>query len=240
MRIKELATDWCGSGYRMIHDRLRAEGVVVNHKRVLRLWRIAGLDRRVKRKRRRLSGHPKPALSPPARANERWAVDFLSDRLENGRPYRILALLDVYTRECVAVVAAAGMPAWRVVNTMDRAATVRGVPHMITMDNGPELTSHSLNQWATANGVTLRFSRPATPTDNPFIESFNARLRAECADLWWTSSIADANEMLTNWKNRYNHERSHGSLKRLTPAQFAKAAQWVDYRPPVEMDAVRY
>ena len=127
------------------------------------------------------------------------------------------------------------MPAWRVVAVLDGLALVRGLPDMITLDNGPELTSKALRIWAAANNVTLRYSRPGTPTDNPFIESFNSRLRAECADLWWTESIADANEMLGNWRKHFNNERSHLSIGRVPPSQFAKSVAWVNYRQPVSL-----
>src|SRR5437867_7214547 len=163
-RIRTLASEWIGVGYRIVHDRLRAEGMVVNHKRVLRLWRQAGLDRRIKRRRPRIRRDPVPQLEAAQRANERWALDFLSDRLENGQPYRILAIVDVCTRECLAITAARSMPAWRVVAVLDGLALVRGLPDMITLDNGPELTSKALRIWAAANNVTLRYSRPGTPT----------------------------------------------------------------------------
>lgn len=174
-------------------------------------------------------------LTPTTQVNERWAVDFLSDRLESGQPYRIVALIDVHTRECVAIEAARSMPAWRLVDVIDRAALRRGVPNMITADNGPELTSNALRSWAAANGVVLRYSRPGKPTDNPFIESFNSRLRAECADLWWTQTIKEANQLINDWKKRYNEERSHRSLgRRVTPASFAKTSRWIDFKMPVE------
>lgn len=233
-KIRTLAHEWPGSGYRMIHDRLRASGVVINHKRVLRLWHQAGLDRRPRNRRRRQRRSEIDALIPTARVNERWALDFLADRLENGQPYRIVAVIDVHSRECVAIEAARSIPAWRLVNVIDRAAALRGVPNMITVDNGPELTSTALKSWAAANDVTLRYSRPGKPTDNPFIESFNSRLRAECADLWWTQTIKEANELINEWKNRYNQERPHRSLGRATPASFAKTSRWTDYKPPVE------
>lgn len=232
-RIHQMASDWCGVGYRMIHDRLRQEGICINHKRVLRLWRLLGLERHPKKRRTRLRSAV-VALPSPQRANERWALDFLTDRLENGQPYRILALMDVYTRECIAIVAARSMPAWRVVATVDRACVVRGVPNMITTDNGPELTSKAFTEWGTRNRVSVRYSRPGKPTDNPFIESFNARLRAECADLWWTQSIGEANQLLAMWRDRYNNERPHRSIGRRTPAHYARSVEWIDYRSPVE------
>jgi putative transposase len=233
-----MASDWCGVGYRMIHDRLRNEGMIVNHKRVLRLWRLLGLDRRSKARRIRVARKAVNPLAAAEKANERWAIDFLSDRLENGRPYRILAIIDVYTRECVAIEAARSMPSWRVIAALERAASVRGVPQMITSDNGPELTSHAVTEWAARNDVTVRYSRVHTPTDNPFIESFNARLRAECADLWWTVSIKDANELLADWRHRYNEERPHRSIGRIPPSRYARTATWIAYKSPVLTTAV--
>lgn len=232
-RIRRMATEWCAVGYRMIHDRLRNEGWIINHKRVYRVWRSLGLDRKPKQRTRR-RGTPSPSpLAAPQQANERWALDFLSDRLENGQPYRILALIDVFTRECVAIEAARSMPAWRVAAALDRAAMRRGVPQMITIDNGPELTSKTVIDWGHRNQVILRNSRPHTPTDNPFIESFNARLRAECEDLWWTESIKDANEVLNSWRRRYNEKRPHRSIGRIPPATYARAVSWIAYRPPL-------
>lgn len=233
-RIRQMASDWCGIGYRMVHDRLRQAGICVNHKRVLRLWRVLGLQHHPKKRRTRLRSIA-VTLTSPRCANERWALDFLTDRLENGQPYRILAVIDVYTRECIAILAARSMPAWRVVATVDHASVVRGVPNMITTDNGPELTSKAFTEWGSRNQVTLRYSRPGKPTDNPFIESFNARLRAECADLWWTQSISEADQLLARWRDRYNNERPHRSIGRTPPAQFARNVKWIDYRLPVDV-----
>ena len=233
-KIRELSTEWIGSGYRMIYDVLREQGERVNHKRVLRLWRLQGLNRQSKRRRPRMK-RTASTLAASSRANERWALDFLSDRLENGQPYRMLAVIDVLTRECVALLASRSMTAWRVVKTLDALALIRGVPNMITLDNGPELISEALKHWALTNGVTLRYSRPGTPTDNPFIESFNSRLRAECADLWWTESIPDVNLLLSAWRERYNMKRPHRSIGRIPPSKFAKAAPWIEYKAPVPM-----
>ena len=235
-QIRTLADTWRGSGYRRIHSLLRDGGQLINHKRVLRLWRVAGLDRRIKRPRQRVLPQVRePEIAPPERANDRWALDFLSDRLENGDRYRILAVVDVFTRECLCILAARSMPAWRVVQVVDRIAVLRGVPNMITLDNGPELISKALKDWAAANSVVLRYSRPGTPTDNPFIESFNARLRAECGDLWWVESIDGANEVLRSWQQRFNNQRTHSSIGKVTPAKFAKSVDWVGYRTPAPL-----
>jgi putative transposase len=234
-----MADEWCGVGYRMIHDRLRNEGLQVNHKRVLRLWRELRLDRRTKPRRRRANSRKTvPSLPAAQSANERWAIDFLLDRLENGQPYRIIAVIDVHTRECVAIEAARSMPSWRVIAVLERTASIRGVPQMITSDNGPELTSHAVRDWAGRNAVTIRYSRVHTPTDNPFIESFNARLRAECADLWWTTSIKEANQLLADWRRRYNEQRPHRSIGRIPPSRYARTVPWIVYKAPVVTTAV--
>ena len=218
----------------MVHDRLRISGLVVNHKTIWRLWREAGLNRRIKHRRRQRRPGAIEQLADTQKINERWALDFLADRLENGQSYRIAAIIDVHSRECIAIQAARSIPAWRLVDLIDRTAVVRGVPQMITVDNGPELTSKALTAWAAANSVVLRYSRPGKPTDNPFIESFNARLRAECANLWWTETINEANQLLNEWRNEYNNDRPHRSLGRVTPASFAKKSTWIDYKAPLE------
>jgi len=227
--MRTLADEWRGSGYRVIGDRLRAGGLVINDKRVERIWREAGLTA-TKVKRSRNGPRRAPQLANASAANERWALDFLSDRLENGHAYRMLAVIDVFTRECLAIDLARSMPASRVVKTLERIAAVRGLPLMFTTDNGPEFISATLDRWAQTNGVQHSKSRPGTPTDNPFIESFNARLRAECVDLWWTESILEGQAAVNLWRRRYNDERPHGSLGRLTPTRFAETAPWVYFR----------
>lgn len=234
--IHKLSAENPRSGYRAVLDQLRARGLRINHKRLERLWheqRLARPRKTKRRQQRRVSGQS--TLPKATRANERWALDFLADSLSNGKQYRLLAVIDVVTRECVGLVASPSMPASRVVKALERIALVRGVPEMITVDNGPELISRHLRSWAERNHVTLRYSRPGTPTDNPFIESFNARLRDECSELWFVDSIEEAQAVLDEWRRRYNDVRGHGSLGRKTPAAFAATAPWVDYRPPVDI-----
>lgn len=228
--MRSLAEEWRGSGYRVIGDRLRAGGLVINDKRVERIWREAGL-KAIKVKRSRKGPARAPQLAQASAANERWALDFLSDRLENGHAYRMLAVIDVFTRECLAIDLARSMPASRVVSTLDRIGAVRGLPQMLTTDNGPEFISTTVDRWARANEVQHSKSRPGTPTDNPFIESFNARLRAECVDLWWTETIREGQAAVDLWRRRYNDQRPHGSLRRLTPTGFAQTAPWIAFRP---------
>lgn len=234
--IHKLSAENPRSGYRAVLDRLRERGMRINHKRLERLWHEQRLARPRKIKgRQQRKRDDQIALPNATRANERWALDFLADSLTNGKQYRLLAVLDVVTRECVGLSASRSMPASRVVATLDRIALVRGVPEMITVDNGPELISRRVRAWAERNQVTLRYSRPATPTDNPFIESFNARLRDECSELWFIDSIDEAQSVLDQWRRHYNEKRGHGSLGRKTPTAFAAVAPWIDYRPPVDI-----
>lgn len=214
----------------MIADRLRAKGVVINDKHVERLWRETGLSSFRPRRTSRKGARRPSLLAAPSAANERLALDFVSDRLANGHAYRMLAVIDVFTRECLAIDLGRSMPASRVVAILDRIAAVRGLPRTITTDNGPEFINTTLDRWARTNGVQHSRSRPGTPTDNPFIESFNARLRAECVDLWWTESIREGQASVDAWRHRYNRLRPHGSLGRRTPNAFAATAPWIAFR----------
>jgi putative transposase len=229
-KMRELADEWRGSGYRTITDQLLAAGWVVNKKRVERVWREQAMGKAGRVRRLRVAS-TQPRLLPAADAvNQRWALDFVADRLSDGKPYRMLAVIDVYSRECLALVAAQSLPASKVIKILELIASTRGLPDMITTDNGPEFISKELERWCAVNQVEHWRSRPGTPTDNPFIESFNARLRSECGDLWWNDTISEAQAALTAWRHRYNQKRGHSSLGRRTPESFAKDSRWVSFR----------
>ena len=202
---------------------------MINRKRVARIYREYGLGVTRKAKTYKRIRGSEPA-EQATRANESWAMDFLADRLENGHKYRIFSLLDRHTRECLALEARRSMPAQRVVEFLDGVAAVRGLPDRIRIDNGPEFISHALRQWAERNGVRLEFIEPGRPMQNGHIESFNGRLRAECADLWWTETLSEAQTALDEWRCRYNERRDHSSLGDVTPIAYAKMAEWVPFR----------
>jgi putative transposase len=164
-RLIELARERGRFGYRRLHVLLRREGLVVNHKRVLRLYQLAGLGlRRQKRKRMPSMGRGTPSL--PTRPNECWALDFVSDTLAWGRRIRCLTVVDCFTRESPAIAIDTSVPGARVVRVVDDVALQRGLPQTIVMDNGPELTSRVLDQWAYEHGVELRFIDPGKPIQN--------------------------------------------------------------------------
>ncbi len=224
MRLRELAAARVRYGYRRLHVLLRREGWPVNAKRVHRLYREEGLSIRPRVPRRRRSCRYRAERSAAAGPNECWAMDFLSDQLFDGRPFRILAIIDVHTRESLAIVPRASLRAFQVVEALDRLAAERGPPRVIKVDNGPEFAGKMLDQWAHLKGVELDFSRPGKPTDNAHIEAFNARLRQECLNASWFLSLTDARDRIEAWRRDYNEERPHTALGSLTPREFATQA----------------
>ena len=151
-------------------------------------------------------------------------MDFVSDRLFDERPFRVLTVVDCHTREALAIAPRASFRAYQVVEVLDRLARERGKPSSLRVDNGPEFAGRMLDQWAYLNGVEIDFSRPGRPTDNAFIEAFNARLRIECLNASWFLSLSDARERIEQWRIDYNEDRPHTALGGLTPKAFAQQA----------------
>ncbi len=166
--------------------------------------------------------------------NERWCLDFVSDALASGRRIRVLAVLDTCTREALGIEVDTSLPALRVVGVLDQLVTDRGVPQMIVLDNGPELTSRLLDQWAYQHRVQLQFIDPGKPIQNAFIESFNSRLRDECLNAHWFTSLADAQLLIEAWRLDYNRCRPHSALGYQTPEEvYQEFVRPVDEgRPP--------
>jgi len=223
-RILALAHRYTRYGVGMIHLKLRQAGMLVNYKRVERLYREAHLQVR-RRKRKKVPVGERQPLLRPTRANEVWSMDFVSDALFDGRPFRLLTVLDCHTREALAIAPRASFRAFQVVELMDRLSRQRGKPKTLKVDNGPEFAGRMLDQWAYLNGVEIAFSRPGKPTDNGHIEAFNGRLRAECLNASWFLSLADARDRIEEWRRHYNEERPHSALGNLTPRAFIEQAQ---------------
>lgn len=157
--------------------------------------------------------------------NDVWAMDFVSDRLFDQRSFRILAMMDCFSRESLAIEPRDKFQVINVVEVLDRAVAERGAPKSIRVDKGPEFAGKLLDQWAYHNGVELDFSRSGKPTDNAYIETFNARLRAECFNTSWFLSLDDARQRLAELKEEYNTERPHSALGNLTPTAFRDQTQ---------------
>jgi putative transposase len=223
-RIRELAASRVRYGYRRIWIALRREGLKVNHKRVRRLYREEGLNLRIKRPRRHVSAAHRAERMPVTAPNEVWSMDFVSDALFDGRRLRALTLLDVHTREALAIEVDQGIKSEQVVMVLDAVVAVRGAPKRIRVDNSPEFVSNALDRWAYEHGVVLEFSRPGKPTDNAFVESFNGRLREECLNAHWFLSLDDARGKIEAWRTFYNESRPHSALGDRTPSEFARQA----------------
>lgn len=224
MRLKELASR-VRYGYRRLHILLRREGWAVNAKRVYRLYCEENLQMRTRTLRRRVSCRTRRQRPAVERINDCWAMDFMSDELFDGRRFRVLTIVDHFSRESVALEVGQRFGGRDVARVLTRVGAERGLPKTIRVDNGPEFTSKALDQWAYAHGVKLDFSRPGKPTDNALIESFNGRLRTECLNESWFLSLADAREKVEAWRMDDNHHRPHSALGNLAPNEFASTGQ---------------
>ena len=221
-RIRDLARARVRYGYKRIHVLLKREGIHVNHKRVYRLYCDEGLQLRPKRPRRHVSAahrQPRPSVKV-TRTNEAWSMDFVSDQLQGGQSFRVLTVVDVHTRECLAAAPGSPLRGEHVVSALESIRAREGAPERIYCDNGSEFTSRLVDLWAYHHKVELAFSRPGKPTDNAFIESFNGSFRDECLNVHWFSTMQDARSKITQWVSEYNESRPHRALGDVSPLEF--------------------
>lgn len=220
-RIKEIAASRVRFGYRRITVLLRREGWEVNAKRVYRLYKEEEMQLSRKKPKKKRASHQRVARVQAQEANQKWSMDFVTDRLEDGRYFRALTVVDQYTRECVALHAGKSLRGADVARCLSRAIKSRSAPESITVDNGSEFCSRVMDEWAYRNQVKLDFIRPGKPVENNYIESFNGRLRDECLNVHLFFDLEDAQDKLDRWRKDYNMNRPHGSLKEMTPWEFA-------------------
>lgn len=221
-RVRELAHARVRFGYRRIFLLLRREGWDVGKDRLYRIYREEGLGLRRKRPWRHVTAVHREIRTPAHHRNDVWSMDFVHDQLADGRKFRTLTVIDVFTRECLEIEVGQSLKAEDVVRVLERLKYERGVPGRIYCDNGSEFVSGHMDQWAYANGVKIEFSRLGKPTDNAVIESFNGRFREECLNAHWFESLDDAREKIDAWRWDYNEHRPHRSLEGLTPREFAR------------------
>lgn len=219
-RLLELAQQRRRFGYRRLHLLLRREGVVLNHKKLYRLYREERLMVRKRGGRKRAIGTRAP-MALPQGPNQRWSLDFVSDALACGRKFRVLAVVDDFTRECLALVVDNSLSGIRVARELDRIVERRGRPCLVVSDNGTELTSRAILGWQQDHGIEWHYIAPGKPTQNSFIESFNGRLRDECLNEHLFANLAEARRIIEAWRVDYNTARPHSSLGGLTPTEFA-------------------
>lgn len=220
-RLITLAHERTRFGYPRLTYLLRREGFPVNRKRVYRLYSEEGLKLRRKR-RKRIAGLRRATPTAPLAPNERWSMDFVSDALSNGRRFRVLNIVDDYSKRAPAIEVDTSLPGLRVIRTLERAIALHGTPKMIVMDNGPEFTCKALDQWAWSHGIALHWIDPGKPIQNAFVESFNGRFREECLDQHHFVSIEDARALIESWREDYNSIRPHTSLRGLSPEEFLR------------------
>ncbi len=193
----------------------------MNHKRLYRLYRAAGLQV-PRRRRKRLTRGERVPLPVPTQRGERWSMDVTLDTLADGRAFRTLNIVDDFTRECVAIEVDRSLPGLRVTRVLDRLHGTIGLPAAIVVDNGPEFAGRALDAWAYAHGVTLRIIRPGKPIENAYVESFNGKFRDECLNEHWFLNLVDATTEIERWRVDYNTVRPHSSLDQATPDHFAR------------------
>lgn len=217
-RIKELAEERRRWGYRQLHRLLTREGIKMNQKKFRRIYREQKLSLKV-RKGSKVRSQPRSPIAPPSGPNERWSMDFMSDQLgPSGRRFRILTIVDDFTRECVALFADFSIQGVTVAKVLDG---LKRLPKTFNIDNGSEFTGKAMDQWAYDRGIKLDFIRPGKPNENAFIESFNGKFRNECLSEHWFVSLEDVRRTIEKWRIDYNENRPHSSLGGLTPKEFA-------------------
>ena len=199
---------------------LKNQGRSWNHKRVRRVYRLLGLNLRVKPKKRLPVRDPQPLVAP-AEANICWSLDFMHDSLVNGRTIRTLNIIDDFNREGLWIEVDTSIPAARVVRVLDMLALWRGYPKQLRLDNGPELISHTLADWATERDVALAFIQPGKPAQNAFIERFNRTYREAVLDAFLFHTVAEVQAITEDWLEEYNAIRPHEALGDVPPYQYA-------------------
>jgi putative transposase len=219
-KLQEAAREKPRWGYRRLQLKLEEQGMHVNHKRVYRVYREAGLLIRRKRRKRLLrAGLVRPTVTG---ANQEWALDFVHDAAESGRKFRVLSVIDVYTRECLALEVDTSFASRRVTRELEKIVAERGAPEAIRCDNGPEFTSRHFLAWGMERKIEVVHIEPGRPVQNAFVESFHGKLRDECLNASWFANLFEARRKIEAWKEEYNEERPHSSLGYLTPREFAR------------------
>lgn len=203
------------------HYRLRNRGFMWNHKRLRRVYRKMNLNIR-RRTKKRLPERVKHPLLTPTASNQMWSIDFMTDRLEDGRTIRLLNVMDDFNRESLAVEVDTSLPSLRVIRVLQTLISKRGKPANIRTDNGPEFISHKLEQFCTKHRITIQFIQPGRPMQNGFIERKNGSIRRELLNAYLFQSLHQARELCENWRIDYNEERPHKSLGYLSPVNYAR------------------
>lgn len=220
--IREYAHEQPMYGYRIIAAMLKHDGYRINRKRVYRIWRQEGLQLPRRKTVKRRYGESTGKLRRASHPNEVWTYDFLEGRTERGGKLRMLTVLDEYTRECLTIHVARSISSRQVIGVLEWLFLLRGAPGHLRSDNGPEFIAYALKQWLQDRHCHTLYITPGSPWENPFIESFNGTFRSECLDRWLFADGREAQIVIEQWRQEYNHRRPHSSLGYQTPAAFAE------------------
>lgn len=223
-RMREIASERRRFGYRRIGLMLEREGLHLNHKKLYLLYREQRLTVRKRGGRKRAIGTRSPVLISEA-TNQRGSLDFASDTLSDGRRFRVLAVIDDCSRECLALLADTSLSGHRVARQLDQLIEMRGKPSMIVSDNGTEFTSNAILKWSEDTHLAWHYIAPGKPFQNALVESFIGRLRDECLNEYLFAGLGQARHIINTWRTDYNNTRPHTSLGGLTPAEYANQGQ---------------
>jgi putative transposase len=225
-RLRRFARNHPRMGWRKAHTVVRREGWCVNHKKLRRLWKDEGLRRPQpkKNKKRRPGGLDGTLLSAEYR-NHVWGLDFEFDETSDLRMLKLLNIVDEHTRQALAMDVDRSITADKVVDCLERLIAERGAPEFIRMDNGPEMIAWVLRDWCQLRGLGIIYIEPGSPWQNPWVESFNGRVRDELLNITEFGSLAEARVLIEDWRNEYNTWRPHSSLGGLTPVEYAERCQ---------------
>lgn len=219
IKIRDLAEARPRYGYRRIHVLMARQGIKMNLKRLRRLYKEEGLCVKTKR-RKKISAAKRVKPEQPTAPNECWSMDFVHDQTIDGKKFRILTIVDSFSRVSPRLEARAGWTSSAVTEVLSALAKLGSKPATLIVDNGTEFASKELDRWAFENSVKIHFIRPGKPTENAFIDSFNGRLRDECLNANTFLSLDEAKEVIENWRIEYNNWRPHRSLGNLAPAEW--------------------
>lgn len=218
--IRKIAVRRKRFGYRRIDDILNRTRVV-NHKKTYRLYREMGLKYRIKSRKKRKTGESMP-LVIPAKPNERWSMDFVSDTLYDGRTFRVFNVIDDCSREAIVQHVDISISGLRLSRVFDEIKVLRALPRQLLCDNGTEFTSNAFRKWAQENGIEIHYIDKGKPTQNAFVESFNGKFRDECLNEEWFANLSHAKSIIEAWRIDYNSDRPHSGLNGLSPYEFLK------------------
>jgi putative transposase len=220
-RMHEIVRTSIRFDYRRVHMMLRRERWDVGHNLVYRLYREEGMALRTKQPLRRKVVVHREALIQSKRPNEAWSLDFIHDEQSNGQKFRALTVVDIFTREGLAIEVGHRLKGENVVEVLNKPVRLRGTPKYLFADNGAEFTGQLVDLWAYHHGTRVDSSRPGKPTDNAFIETFNGTLRDECLNIHWFRSIVEAKRLIEAWRIDYNESRPRMALGNKTPSEYA-------------------